>query len=388
MATLEEFNKILDRVTSGKQTEADIVSLRQLLSAGNERDVVQLGKNIVNIGQGKDIHIGDRNYQGADAETIRELLQDVLQEYQLLPDKPEPPAQVWRYLHTFRGHAGAVNALVIAPDGRTLISGGDNTINFWRLGTMQFLRELPKGQKPVTKLALSSDGQTLLSGSEGGAVKIWQMITGELLDTLWGIHAGAITALGISSNGQTLVTASTDRTIKIWNLQTKEAIQTLPSGNTFVNTMAISPDRPILVTGSQGGTLKFWDFETGELLHILAGAHGGSINALVIRSEPQQLITGSSDQTIKIWDFETQELLHTLAQGKTPVISMAISQDSRTFVSGSEGGTAKFWDLQTRELLYILTKIHKSAINAIAISPDGQTCVTGSEGGTIKVWRK
>jgi len=40
MADGDDVNTILDRVTSGKHTEADIVSLPQLLGAGNERDVV------------------------------------------------------------------------------------------------------------------------------------------------------------------------------------------------------------------------------------------------------------------------------------------------------------------------------------------------------------
>ncbi len=75
MAIWEEINTILDRVISGEPTEADIVSLRQLLSAFNERDVVQLSKNIANIaGQGNDIQIGDRDYQDADAESIKKVL--------------------------------------------------------------------------------------------------------------------------------------------------------------------------------------------------------------------------------------------------------------------------------------------------------------------------
>lgn len=137
MIVPDVLNALLERVKNGQTTEADVDTLHQWLSVDAERSVVQIGKYNINLEQGQNIQIGDRNYQGADAETIRELLQDVLQEYQLLPDKPEPPAQVWRYLHTFRGHAGTVNALVIAPDGRTLISGGDDkTIKIWQLGTI------------------------------------------------------------------------------------------------------------------------------------------------------------------------------------------------------------------------------------------------------------
>ena len=42
------------------------------------QNVVQLGKYNVNIGDAKDIHIGDKVYQGADAETIRKILREIL----------------------------------------------------------------------------------------------------------------------------------------------------------------------------------------------------------------------------------------------------------------------------------------------------------------------
>ncbi len=73
---------ILDRIGKGEQTEADVVTLRWLLSASDRQDVLQLGKYNVNIGQGQDIQIGDRNYQGADAEAIREILRETLQSLQ------------------------------------------------------------------------------------------------------------------------------------------------------------------------------------------------------------------------------------------------------------------------------------------------------------------
>jgi HEAT repeat protein len=56
---------------------------------------VQIGKYTVNIGQGQDIRIGDQTiYQGADAETIREVFRTVLQEMQISDQPPATPPPV------------------------------------------------------------------------------------------------------------------------------------------------------------------------------------------------------------------------------------------------------------------------------------------------------
>jgi hypothetical protein len=80
MAAPDELGDILDRIANGEETEGDRQTLRQLLRTGKGQNV-QLGKNIANIvdAQG-DIQIGDRIYQGTDAEAIKAALRSVLQE--------------------------------------------------------------------------------------------------------------------------------------------------------------------------------------------------------------------------------------------------------------------------------------------------------------------
>jgi hypothetical protein len=80
MATPDDIDAILERIANHQQTDADIVLIRQKLAIGNQQNVVQLGKYNVNIEQGQDIQIGDRTYTGPDAETIKALLHEVIQE--------------------------------------------------------------------------------------------------------------------------------------------------------------------------------------------------------------------------------------------------------------------------------------------------------------------
>jgi uncharacterized membrane protein len=79
MVPPNELNGILDRIANGEETEGDRQRLRQLLREKQSQSVVQLGKYTVNLGQGREIQVGDRIYQGADAETIKTVIQAVLQ---------------------------------------------------------------------------------------------------------------------------------------------------------------------------------------------------------------------------------------------------------------------------------------------------------------------
>lgn len=82
MSVQDDLSAIFDRIANGEETEGDLQALRQLFRKGDRRDAVQLGKYNVNIGQGQDIHVGDRIYQGADAQAIGEIVRSIVEELQ------------------------------------------------------------------------------------------------------------------------------------------------------------------------------------------------------------------------------------------------------------------------------------------------------------------
>jgi len=66
-------------------------------------------------------------------------------------------------------------------------------------------------------VAISPDGETLVSDSTDHTIKIWHLPTGQLTTTLVG-HSDLVTSLAISQDGQTFVTRSKDGTIKVWGV--------------------------------------------------------------------------------------------------------------------------------------------------------------------------
>ncbi|NEP40163.1 MAG: hypothetical protein F6K35_13350 [Okeania sp. SIO2H7] len=77
MTLSEELKQILNRIEKGEQTEEDINVLPQLLRDGDRRVAIQLGKYNVNIGEGQDIHIGDRTYYDWNDKALRDLVRQI-----------------------------------------------------------------------------------------------------------------------------------------------------------------------------------------------------------------------------------------------------------------------------------------------------------------------
>ncbi|MDZ8263957.1 tetratricopeptide repeat protein [Nostoc sp. ChiQUE01b] len=80
MTTPEELNVIIDRIVKHQQTETDITVLRQWLSGGGQI-VSQHGKYAVNLGQGQEIHIGDRTYVTWNDEATQTLIEFVQKQH-------------------------------------------------------------------------------------------------------------------------------------------------------------------------------------------------------------------------------------------------------------------------------------------------------------------
>jgi hypothetical protein len=134
------------------------------------------------------------------------------------PSKPlvTPEDFPWLCISTLRGHEDSVSSVAISADGQTLVSGSeDMTIKLWNLKTGDLLRTLTGHEGDVSSVAISPDGQTLASGGEDNTIKLWNLKTGDLLRTLTG-HEGPVHSVAISADGQILASGSWDKTIKLW----------------------------------------------------------------------------------------------------------------------------------------------------------------------------
>ncbi|TGZ83347.1 WD40 repeat-like protein [Ascodesmis nigricans] len=141
---------------------------------------------------------------------------------------------------------------------------------------------------------------------------------------------------------QTLATGSYDSTIKIWDIETGEVLQTLTGHTQAIRCLQFDDTK--LISGSMDHKMKIWNYRTGQCISTLAGHEDGVVS---LHFDSTLLVSASVDNTIKVWNF-TEKNTFTLKGHHDWVNSVRIDSGSRTVFSASDDQTIKMWDLDAR----------------------------------------
>ncbi|MHC5937318.1 nSTAND1 domain-containing NTPase [Nostoc sp.] len=283
-----------------------------------------------------------------------------------------------------RGHEGNVSSVAISADGETIVSGGnDGTVRLWNLQGQTLAEPLRGHEGNVLSVAISADGETIVSGGYDGTVRLWNLQGQTLAEPLRG-HEGCVNSVAISADGETIVSGGNDGTVRLWNLQGQTLAEPLRGHEGNVLSVAISADGETIVSGGNDGTVRLWNLQGQTLAEPLRG-HKGVVYSVAISANGQTIVSGGNDRTVRLWNLQGQTLAEPLRGHEGNVLSVAISADGQTIVSGADDGTVRLWNLQGQTLAEPL-RGHQGWVYSVAISADGQTIVSGGDEGTVRLW--
>jgi WD40 repeat protein/energy-coupling factor transporter ATP-binding protein EcfA2 len=273
-------------------------------------------------------------------------------------------------------HNGPIYSAVFSPDGRQILTASeDGTAKVWDLeGKLLF--EV-KHDARIMSAVFSPDGSRILTASWDKSVKLWDMNGMLLLDLP---HNGIVSDVAFSLDGQRILTASRDGKVRIWNLKGK-VLAILPY-NKVVSSAVFSKDGHRLLTASWDKTVKVWDIKNeGKPLPLLDLKHNNTISSAVFSPDGQYILSALEQGAVYLWNLEGKLLLE--FEVNEEVSSAMFSPDGQRILTTSRTGTVKLWNLAGK----LLSEFKYNApLYSAAFSPDGGLIVTASEDGTAKVW--
>jgi WD40 repeat protein len=277
-------------------------------------------------------------------------------------------------------------------------------------------RPLPGHEKSTKAAAFSSDGHWLATGSDDGAIRLWNLAdvdpTSQSVPV--GRHDGAVRGLAFSPDGTWLVSGGADGELRFWRRTVKGA----SAGPVFsgrehgpIQTFAISPSGDWLVFGTQNGNVCIWKLSAEGLAQ--APCDIGKQETPVTRvqfspkgrwlataqipgwDDPDELDTRPDHHAkIRLWDLsadfphrEPRGLGHEDHLTEPSLQAIAFDKDE-TRLAVTYGYQVQVWDLtQENPAGHVVSRgLHNQWITAASFSPDGRWLATGSNDTDVKLW--
>lgn len=292
-----------------------------------------------------------------------------------------------------------VNTIAVLSNNRIISGSSHDTLKLWNLQTNEVeqiligyddavhewskeeLKEYEIQQISQDHFGVNAvvrlDENRIVYASGDGTLKIWNLQTGKLEQTLQG-HEGEVTSVAILDN-ERIVSASDDHSLIVWNWQTGKIMQILRGHKSGVNSVTVL-DRDHIVSACGDETLKVWDLRIGKVEYTLTG-HARGINAVSVLDD-KRLLSASDDETLKLWNLAT-DIVEQHQFGHEFSIYDLLVVDENDVVSASADGKFKIWDLSTGEIKQTIN--YMEDFNA-TVKLDDQHIVSSSDEGTLKIW--
>ena len=279
-----------------------------------------------------------------------------------------------------------------SPAGDTFVTeGAENSgeIDIRDAATGESVRRFPGHDPDVNDVAYSPDGRRLLTTGDDGAARLWNPDTGEQVQVLQG-QVVPVWGASISGDGR-LFAAS-------WPIEGVTRVAETATGRVVREIWAVPDPGPTALSpdGSRIGVVSYdWSFLSVKIVDVASGAevldlgHRGAVHD-VAWSPDGAMIATAAEGAAQIWDAATGRRLIALLGHTADVTSIDWSASPTILATASDDGTARTWTLiegGAREMAVLTAHDMRSGLAGVSFSPDGERLLTGTIRATAaQVW--
>lgn len=244
----------------------------------------------------------------------------------------------------------AVLSMALSSSGSHLAIGYENgAINLWapsKASPPMTLDQYPT----VTDMVFSYDGRYLYGCNGESYVQIWDVQGGRKNEVL--PNPTPIKHIAISKDGDFLLTGGDSPRVYLWNTSNRMLLKTYYSLGADVTSLDISPDGLYYAFGLANGQIHVYNPpEEGKLsdaqepVYVLEG-HPDAVTSISFSPDSQKIASSSHTEGLLVWDTKTGQLEKSLRLGRPPIIRLEFSHLGSWLAVGYADNHVEVWDTQ------------------------------------------
>ena len=224
----------------------------------------------------------------------------------------------------FKTSTQPVRSMCISRDENRIafFSVGESrkTLELWQVST-EGAKQLDSIELDDTKpfsfggISFSADGNTLVSGSRQGAIRVWDVSKGILrlrVEVPGNAQLCDVFGIVFSPEDSKFASIGSPGGVNLWRIGPEggdiRKVKTIGNSIDGVACVCYSHDGKLLATGDDQGRIKIWSVDDDNSAPMTITPHTGRVHSLEFRSTDDEILSSGSDGQVIIWNLKKSEV--------------------------------------------------------------------------------